>query len=185
MNKTLRPVESAHGTFHVTDVYPSVDGGRFPVKRIAGEPVEVWADIYRDGHDVISAALVWRREGDDAWQSAPMTPHSDDRWGGAFVPERPGRYTFAIEAWTDQFASWRHRFVQKQRDGSDHTLDALEGAGMLTQAQAGGPAAAAVIIKQCEIFLQTGEPGALLAPELQAAMAGSQFRRDLMRSQPY
>jgi starch synthase (maltosyl-transferring) len=31
------------------------------VKRIAGERVEVWADIYRDGHDVMTAALVWRR----------------------------------------------------------------------------------------------------------------------------
>ena len=121
MNKTLRPVESANGTFHITDVYPSVDGGRFPVKRIVGEPVEVWADIYRAGHDVMSAALVWRREGDDEWQVAPMTPHSDDRWGGAFVPDRPGRYAFAIEAWTDEFASWRHRFEQKPHDGSDRT----------------------------------------------------------------
>lgn len=183
VNKTARPVESAHGTFHITDVYPSVDGGRFPVKRIVGEPVEVWADIYRDGHDVIAAALVWRHEGDGEWQHAPMTLHSDDRWGGAFVPDRPGRYTYAIEAWTDQFASWRHRFAQQQRDGSDHTLDALEGAGMLTQAQAGSPGAAAVIIRQCEIYLQTGEAGALLAPELQDAMAGSQFRPDLTRSQ--
>ena len=34
------------------------------MKRIVGERVEVWADIYRDGHDVIAAALVWRREQD-------------------------------------------------------------------------------------------------------------------------
>nr|WP_249158782.1 alpha-1,4-glucan--maltose-1-phosphate maltosyltransferase [Bradyrhizobium tropiciagri] len=183
VNKTARPVESASGTFHITDVYPSVDGGRFPVKRIAGEPVEVWADIYRDGHDVISAALAWRHEDGGEWQHAPMTLHSDDRWTGSFVPDRPGRYAYAIEAWTDEFASWRHRFEQKQKDGADHTLDAIEGAGMLTQAQAGGPAAAAVIIRQCEIYLQTGEAGALLAPELQTAMAGSQFRRDLTRSQ--
>lgn len=182
MNKTARPVESAHGTFHISDVYPSVDGGRFAVKRIVGEPVEVWADIYRDGHDVISAALVWRHEDGGDWQQAPMRLHSDDRWCGSFVPDSPGRYAFAIEAWTDDFASWRHRFEQKQRDGGDHTLDAIEGAGMLTQAQAGGPAAAAVIIRQCEIYLETGEAGALLVPELRDAMAGSQFRRDVTRS---
>ncbi|QPF83436.1 alpha-1,4-glucan--maltose-1-phosphate maltosyltransferase [Bradyrhizobium genosp. L] len=182
MNKTARPVESAHGTFHITDIYPSVDGGRFPVKRIVGEQVEVWADIYRDGHDVISAVLLWRHEDGGEWQQVPMTFHSDDRWGGSFVPERTGRYSYAIEAWTDDFATWRHRFEQRQRDGGDHTLDAIEGAGMLTQAQAGGPAAAAVIIRQCEIFLETGEAGALLAPELQAAMARSQFRRDVTRS---
>lgn len=137
VTKTARPVESANGTFHITDVYPSVDCGRFPVKRIVGEPVEVWADIYRDEHHVIAATLVWRHDGDDEWQHAPMTLHSDDRWGGAFVPDRPGRYTFAIEAWTDEFASWRQRFEQKQKSNSDLTLDAIEGAGMLTQAQAG------------------------------------------------
>ncbi|WGS22235.1 MULTISPECIES: alpha-1,4-glucan--maltose-1-phosphate maltosyltransferase [unclassified Bradyrhizobium] len=183
VTKTARPVESANGTFHITDVYPSVDCGRFPVKRIVGEPVEVWADIYRDEHHVIAATLVWRHDGDDEWQHAPMTLHSDDRWGGAFVPDRPGRYTFAIEAWTDEFASWRQRFEQKQKSNSDLTLDAIEGAGMLTQAQAGGPAAAAVIIRQCEIYLQTGEAGALLAPELKEAMEGSQFRSDVTRSQ--
>jgi len=183
VTKTARPVESASGTFHITDVYPSVDCGRFPVKRIVGEPVEVWADIYRGGHHVIAAALVWRRDGDEQWRHAPMRLHSDDRWGGRFVPDRPGRYTFAIEAWTDEFASWRQRFEQRQKSGSDLTLDAIEGAGLLTQAQARDPAAAAVIVRQCEIYLQTGEAGALLAPELEAAMAGSQFRPDLARSQ--
>ncbi|MBR0931809.1 alpha-1,4-glucan--maltose-1-phosphate maltosyltransferase [Bradyrhizobium jicamae] len=183
VNKTARPVESAGGTFHITDVYPSIDAGRFPVKRVAGEPVEVWADIYRDGHDVISAALAWRHEADEEWRRAPMTLYGDDRWGGAFTPEQPGRYSYAIEAWTDEFASWRRRFEQQPATGGDRTLDALEGAGMLTKAQAGSPAEAAVIIKQCEIYLQTGEAGALLAPELKQAMAGSQFRTDLTRSQ--
>ena len=64
VNKTTQTVESAAagGAFHIEDVYPLIDGGRFPVKRIVGERVEVWADIYRDGHDVVAAALVWRRE---------------------------------------------------------------------------------------------------------------------------
>jgi hypothetical protein len=35
---------------YIEDVYPVVDGGRFPVKRIVGEEVDVWADIFRDGH---------------------------------------------------------------------------------------------------------------------------------------
>ncbi|KJC49677.1 alpha-1,4-glucan:maltose-1-phosphate maltosyltransferase [Bradyrhizobium sp. LTSP885] len=182
MNKTARPVESAGGTFHISDVYPSVDGGRFAVKRIAGEPVEVWADIYRDGQDVIAAALVWRHDAGGEWQRTPMTLHSNDRWGGVFVPDQPGRYVYAIEAWTDEFASWRQRFEQQQATRSDLTLDAIEGAGMLTKAHAGSPADAAVIIKQCELYLATGEAGALLAPELKQAMADSQYRPDLTRS---
>ena len=39
VNKTTQTVESAAagGAFHIEDVYPLIDGGRFPVKRIAGE----------------------------------------------------------------------------------------------------------------------------------------------------
>jgi starch synthase (maltosyl-transferring) len=185
VNKTAQTVESAAagGAFHIEDVYPQIDGGRFAVKRIAGERVEVWADIYRDGHDVIDCALVWRLEQEREWRRAPMIHHENDRWGGWFVPEQPGRYVYAIEAWTDEFATWRHGFELKQKAGADLTLDAIEGAGMLTKAQAGGHAAAAVILRQCEDFLQTGEVTPLLTEELQNAMTESQLRPDLTRSQ--
>ena len=185
MNKTAQTVESAaaSGTFHIEDVYPQIDGGRFAVKRIVGERIDVWADVYRDGHDVIACALVWRLEKDRDWCRVPMIHHSNDRWGGSFVPDQPGRYFYAIEAWTDEFATWRHGFELKQKAGADLTLDAIEGAGMLTKAQAGGQAAAAVILRQCENFLQTGEVDPLLTHELQDAMAESQLRPDLTRSQ--
>jgi starch synthase (maltosyl-transferring) len=183
VNKTTQTVESAAaGAFHIEDIYPLIDGGRFAVKRIAGERVEVWADIYRDGHDVINAALVWRREQDGEWRREPMTHHSNDRWSGSFVPDQPGRYVYAIEAWTDGFATWRHGFELKQKAGADLTLDAIEGAGMLTKAQARGNDAAAVILRQCEEFLQTGDAAPLLTAELKDAMAESQLRSDLTRS---
>src|ERR1700675_659377 len=149
VNKTTQTVESAAagGAFHIEDIYPLIDGGRYPVKRIVGERVEVWADIYRDGHDVVSAALVWRRERDREWRREPMSQHGNDRWGGSFAPAQPGRYVYAIEAWTDEFATWRHGFELKQQAGADLTLDAIEGAGMLTKAQAGGPPAGAGILR--------------------------------------
>ena len=112
-----------------------------------------------------------------------MTHHGNDRWVGTFTPDQPGRYVYAIEAWTDEFATWKHGFELKQKAGADISLDAIEGAGMLTKAQAGGAAASALIVKQCEQFLQTGEVAPLLADELQQAMAESQPRPDLTRSQ--
>ena len=183
MNKTTQTVESAAGAFHIEDVYPAINDGRFPVKRIVGERVDVWADIYRDGHEVIAAALVWRLENDRQWRREPMTLDSNDRWGGSFVPDAPGRYVYAIEAWTDEFATWRHGFELKQKAGADLSLDAIEGAGMLTKAQAGGYDAAAIILKQCEVFLQTGEAAPLLDTSLKDAMAVSQLRPDITRSQ--
>ncbi len=182
VNKTTQTVESAAGAFYINDVYPLVDSGRFAVKRIAGERVDVWADIYRDGQHVVSAALLWRLEGDRDWRREPMTLHRDDRWNGFFVPGAPGHYVYAIEAWTDQFTTWRQRFVQRQQSGADVTLDAIEGAGMLSKAEGAGNAAAAIIVRQCEEFLQTGETAPLLTDELQNAMAESQLRTDLTRS---
>ena len=184
VNKTTQTVESAAavGAFHIEDVYPLIDGGRFPVKRIVGERVEVWADIYRDGHDVAAASLVWRRERDREWRREPMTHHGNDRWSGSFVPDAPGRYVYAIEAWTDEFATWRHGFELKQKAGVDLTLDAVEGAGMLTKAQCGGAAATAIIVRQCEDYLRTGDVAPLLTAELNDAMAESQLRPDLTRS---
>src|SRR5664279_6211984 len=78
VNKTTQTVESAAaGAFHIEDVYPLIDGGRFPVKRIVGERVAVWADVYRDGHDVMAAALVWRHEREHEWRREPLTHHSN------------------------------------------------------------------------------------------------------------
>jgi starch synthase (maltosyl-transferring) len=185
VNKSTQITESvaAGGAFIIADVYPSIDGGQFPIKRIVGEPIEVWVDIYRDGHQVIAAALVWRREEDRDWHRAPMRHGGDDRWGGSFIPDQLGRYVYAIEAWTDDFATWRHGIELKQEAGQDITLDALEGAGMLTKAQGIGPAASALILRQCEEYLRTGDPAPLLLPALRDAMAESQWRPDLTRSQ--
>ena len=183
MNKTTQTVESAGGTFHIEDVYPLVDGGRFPVKRIVGERVEIWADIYRDGHDITAAAVIWRHEREREWHREPMTHHGNDRWRGSFVPDQVGRHVYAIEAWTDEFATWSHGVELKQKAGADVSLDAIEGAGMLTKAKDGGHAATAVILKQCEEYLRTGDTAPLLTAELQDAMAESQLPHDLTRSQ--
>ncbi|WFU27132.1 DUF3416 domain-containing protein [Bradyrhizobium sp. CB1717] len=184
MNKTIQTVESAAAgsAFLIEDVYPLIDGGRFAVKRIAGERVEVWADIYRDGDAVISAALIWRGEQDREWRSEPMTPHGNDRWSGAFTPAEPGQFVYAIEAWTDAFATWSHAVARKRRTGADVSLDAIEGAGLLTKAHGARQDAAALIIRQCEDYLQTGDVTPLLATELGEAMAESQSRPDLTRS---
>ncbi|MEW6150055.1 MAG: maltotransferase domain-containing protein, partial [Pseudomonadota bacterium] len=184
MNKTIQTVESAAagGTFLIEDVYPSIDGGRFAAKRIAGEPVEVWADIYRGGDAVIAAALIWRKEQDREWRSEPMTHHGNDRWSGAFTPVEPGQYIYAIEAWTDEFATWSRAVARKQRTGADISLDAIEGAGLLTKAHGARQDAAAIIIRRCEDYLQSGDVTPLLTTELGQAMAESQSRPDLTRS---
>jgi starch synthase (maltosyl-transferring) len=183
----LRPRQQnqSAGAFHFEDVYPSVDAGRFAVKRAVGEPFDVWADILCGGHNILAAELLWRLEPENEWRRTPMRLHDNDRWHGSFVPILVGRYVYAIEAWTDEFATWRHGFQLKQKAGLDVGLDALEGAAMLTHAMFGGKEAAAIIVRQCDRYLESGDAATLLIPELAEAMSRSQPRPDLARSQLY
>ena len=50
-------------TVVIDDIYPSLEGGRYPIKRVVNEPLTVFADIFKDGHDVITAMLKWRKAG--------------------------------------------------------------------------------------------------------------------------
>ncbi len=47
------------GRVIIEGVSPEVDAGRFPAKRTVGDLVEVEADIFTDGHDAISAVLLY------------------------------------------------------------------------------------------------------------------------------
>src|SRR6516225_3470516 len=80
-------------------VSPSVDDGRFPAKRVVGDDCVVEADIFRDGHEVIRAAVKWRRKADAIFDEAPMMPVGNDRWRGQFPLRENTRYLFTIEAW--------------------------------------------------------------------------------------
>lgn len=168
--------------FHIEDVFPCINDGRFPVKRIAGEPVEVWADIFRGGHDIAAAAVLWRLETENEWHRAPMRLHGNDRWTGTFTPQNIGRHLYAIEAWTDAFATWRHGTLAKIDAGQDVSLDALEGAAMMTRADPQDKATALTITTACEAFLQNGDITPLLTDEVEEAMAESQPRSDLTQS---
>src|SRR6202035_988365 len=111
----------------IEEVTPSVNGGRYPAKRIAGEPCVVEADIFRDGHQVLRAAVKWRRKRDEVFDEAPMAALDNDRWRGEFIPTDNARYVFTIEAWTDLFASWLADFTKKVKAARPIASDILEG----------------------------------------------------------
>ncbi len=115
----------------IEDVTPSVDGGRWPAKRIAGEPCVVEADIFRDGHQILRAAVKWRRKQDEVFDEAPMLAFDNDRWRGEFIPTGNARYVYTIEAWTDLFASWLADFTKKVTAARPVASDVLEGIALV------------------------------------------------------
>ena len=178
------PDDPTGPAFVIEDVYPCVDGGRYAVKRIAGDPVEVWADIFRDGHEQMRAALRWRRDGTSQWHTAPMTFHSNDRWTGTFTPTEVGWHVFEIEAWSDPFASWRKGFLLKQQAGQPIELEAEEGAILISEMMPSEPTAAATVETALAQFRAKRDTSALLSDAVAAAMQKAEARPDLTRSSP-
>ncbi|MGH9351946.1 MAG: alpha-1,4-glucan--maltose-1-phosphate maltosyltransferase [Terriglobia bacterium] len=118
----------------ITHVEPQIDGGRFPVKRIVGDKITVTADIFADGHDVLTAVLRYRKKEHESWVDAPMREINNDRWTGEFVVVSPGLYEYTIEAWIDHFKSW-HRDLSKKVDATQvASSDLLVGASLIDQA---------------------------------------------------
>jgi starch synthase (maltosyl-transferring) len=154
--------------------HPAVDGGRFPSKAIVGDRVEVGADIFRDGHDVLRAVVKYRPRGARKWREQPMH-HTDahirgDWWAGAFEVDKLGDWTWTIEAWVDPFAAWREELERKIAFGQDDlTSEIEEGALMVEAAGLEAPR----------------DAGGLLEPELFAAMEAAQPRHEVTTLEPY
>ncbi|MEA2498167.1 MAG: hypothetical protein QOH26_572, partial [Actinomycetota bacterium] len=114
-------------------IRPSVDGGQFRAKAVVGDRVEVSADIFRDGPDLLQAAIRYRGPGETKWSSTPMALIENDRWVGAFYPDQIGRWSYAIESWTDRFGTWRRQFIKKVEVGDPIELELEEGARLIEQ----------------------------------------------------
>ena len=125
-------------TVVIEAVSPLVEGGRYPIKRAVGEDILVEADIFKDGHDVVSALLKWRKQGLTKWYETPMQcidPYNRDRWSGVFSVFENAVYEFTIEAWGDYFRTWQHEFEVKFEAGlTELNSEILEGAGLVARA---------------------------------------------------
>ncbi|MFC7552174.1 maltotransferase domain-containing protein [Pseudoroseomonas wenyumeiae] len=120
----------------IENIQPSVDEGRFPVKRAVGQAVTVTADVFTDGHTKLAARLLWRPADQDQWREVKMTAKPNDVWQASFVPERIGRHLFTVEAWIDTYAAFENEITKKHAAGIDISLERQEGVALL-QAAAG------------------------------------------------
>jgi starch synthase (maltosyl-transferring) len=182
--REISPADPTGPRFRIEDIYPCVDGGRYSVKRIAGESLDVWADIFREGHDVLAATLLWRLDSESEWRVAPMQAEQNDRWHGSFIPPQPGSYLFAIEAWTDQYGTWRKGFLLKQEAEQDITLEAREGAELIADLMPRDRVAKRVVEAALKKFEAEQDPAVLLTEDVMQALTLTENRPDLTRSIP-
>jgi len=174
---------------------PVVDAGRYPAKRTVGDLVEVSADVFRDGHDKLRAVAVYRDDGGRTWHEAEL--HALDaqingvRWGGSFVVDRPGRWEYSIEAWTDVFATWRDELRRKLEAGQhDLASELSEGVVILEAVAERADGADRKLIEHAlrvladEDVLEAAKHDAALGLELYAAVERNAERHGLTRLEP-
>ena len=111
-----------------------------------------------------------------------MRLHDNDRWTASFAPDEPVRYVYAIEAWTDTFATWRRDFLLKREAGQKLDLEAKEGRELLADVAPRDKSARAIIEAARGGFDRTGDAEPLLSEALRDVMADHQPRPDLTRS---
>jgi len=147
---------NGHQRAVIENVRPSVDGGRFAIKRTVGEVVVVELDAFTDGHDRLQCRLCYRRAGEPAWRETPMVALGNDRWRGSFVVDALGRFEYSAAAWVDAFVTWRHDLARRE-DPHDIAL-ALETGAALVAAAAGRAAgeARAELVRAAEALTGDG-----------------------------
>ncbi|MFP4482061.1 MAG: alpha-1,4-glucan--maltose-1-phosphate maltosyltransferase [Thermovirgaceae bacterium] len=116
------------GTIRVVieKITPSIDDGRFPIRRIPGETVSVEADVFADGHDEIRATLLVYRGTHETplqWQEYPMTHIGNDRWNACFTITGMKRHRYAVRGTVDRFATLSKDFLKKLSAGEATTVD--------------------------------------------------------------
>ena len=140
-------------------ITPSLDNARYAIKRAVGEELVVEADIFKEGHDEVTAVLKWRQADEAQWRETPMSPLLNDRWTGSLCVTTPGAWEFTIEAWGDVFFSWQHELEKKFAAGlRELQSEILEGAGFVEAAAIRAKADDAIALKSFAEKLRSANP---------------------------
>jgi starch synthase (maltosyl-transferring) len=115
----------------VDRVRPVVDQGHRPAKAAVGQRLNVEADAFVDGHDLVACELRFRHAAGTKWTVIPMHELSDDRWGAQWLVESTGWYRFAVRAAVDPFATWRRDLQARLGALQDVTVELAVGAALL------------------------------------------------------
>jgi len=161
----------------IENVQPEIDAGRFPIKRVMGQSVEVEADAFTDSHDALACLLRYRHASETGWHEVAMTPLINDRWRASFPITELGQYVYTITAWIDHFFSWRYEF-SRRNDAQDIAVALQAGAMLVEEAAARADGENQMQLQQIAEQLRT------VKPDAGTVLALSETLASLMRQHP-
>ena len=127
------------GRIPVMDVTPVVNLGRHPAKGAVGEPFDVSALVFREGHDQLGAEVVMVDP--TGARRPPVRMHDVEgevsRMAATVCPDAEGEWGFEVHSWSDPIGTWLHDAGIKIRAGVDVDLMFTEGVLLLERIAAG------------------------------------------------
>jgi len=115
----------------VEPIAPLVDGGAFPAKASIGEPIDIVADVFAEGHDIVvaEAAVVAT---DQTTEHIELVAGHNDRWHGRWTPRHLGSASIQVIGAVDPWATWLDD-ARRWTDGQDLAVHREIGARLLEQ----------------------------------------------------
>jgi len=117
----------------IDNVTPQINNGRFPVRRVVGETVNVTADIFGDGHDYLRAVVEFKTAKSRKWSSVEMTDLGNDAWSASFSITEQATYQYRLVSWVDHLKTWYSGFKKKLADGQPMGVELTIGANFLNE----------------------------------------------------
>ncbi|WP_295121076.1 alpha-1,4-glucan--maltose-1-phosphate maltosyltransferase [uncultured Leifsonia sp.] len=147
--KAPAPVDSAAGAptaddyepllprIPILDLSPQVDDGQWAASAFSGEVVPFRATAFREGHDRIGVDLLLLDPSGTQTEHhmRPIAPGTD-RWEVDVQLEQEGRWRYRVQAYADEYATWRHNAEVKVPAGIDVELMLTIGHDLLSTASA-------------------------------------------------
>jgi len=141
----------------VEGVWPQIDAGAYPVKRVMGDRFTVEADLTADGHDRVGGAVLYRHDQESGWREARLTELKNDRWQASFELDRLGLWHYTVEGWIDHAATWlralRIRAAAGEQSAADLPVELLVGSQLCAAAAARADAADAARLREAAAAL--------------------------------
>jgi starch synthase (maltosyl-transferring) len=133
---------------HLSPIEPE---GRYEAKAYAGEVVPFEATIFREGHDRLGARLhVVDANGTASTHTMRQLSPGTDRWRADVLVDTLGEWSWYVEAFNDDWATWLHTAQIKIPAGQDVDLVFASGAQIVAR---GGRAK--VFADAARLFLDT------------------------------
>jgi len=122
------------GRIPIRHLSPTEPEGRWTAKAYVGEVVPFEATIFREGHDQLGARLhLSAPDGTTTVHPMVMGAPGTDRWRAEALIDAEGEWTWHIEAYSDDWATWLHNAEIKVPAGIDVELMFQIGAQLMAR----------------------------------------------------